>query len=163
MTLTREVEAVQNPALGAALMWKFSRGYSPEDGELRGVPFSLLFLVLPLCYTEHLSALTLSTREGSGLRKFEEKLRDLGADRVWSIGERAIAYRELTARSLAISFATNLLRLEAVTATVWVSQNAKPRGVAESLGPMFRVAERLGIWCGAHPLHEIAAILRIQF
>ena len=163
MTLTKEVELVQNAALGAVLEWKFCRGYSPEDGELRGVPVPLVFLVLPLCFTQQLRELVLSTREASGLRKFEEKLRDTGADRVWAISDRAIAYRRLTARSLAVALVTKLLRLEAASGTAWVAQTANPKGVATDVAPMLRVAERFGAWCGAHPLEEVASILRVQF
>jgi hypothetical protein len=163
VTLTNEVELVQNAALGAVLEWKFCVGYSPEDGELRGTPLPLLFLVLPMCFTEQLRELVLSTRAGSGLRKFEEKLRDTGADRVWAISDRAIAYRRLTTRSLAVALSTKLLRLEAPTGTAWGVQSANPKGVVTEIALMLKAAERLGGWCGAHPIEEVASILRVQF
>jgi hypothetical protein len=163
MSLSREVEIVQNAGLGAVLEWKFCQGYSPEDGELRGTPLPLLFLVLPICYTEVLREIVVSTRQGSGLRKFEEKLRGVGADRVWSINDRAIAYRELTRKSLSVALATKLLRLEASEASVWVSQSANAKGVPTELTPMLRAAERFGAWCGEHSLDEVAAILRMPF
>ena len=163
MTLTKEVELVQNAALGAVLEWKFCAGYSPQDGELRGTPLPLLFFVLPLCFTEQLRDLVLSTRAGSGLRKFEEKLRDTGADRVWAISDRAIAYRRLTTRSLAVALATRLLRLEATSGLAWVAQTSNPKGVVADVAPMLKVAERLGVWCGEHSIEEVASILRVQF
>ena len=163
MTLTREVDLVQNVALGAVLEWKFCCGYSPRDGELRGIPLPLLFLVLPLCFTEQLRDLVISTRESSGLRKFEEKLRDTGADRVWALSDRAITYRRLTTRSLAIALRSNLLRLDVGSGSAWVAQTAKAKGVAPDVLPMLKVAERFGSWCGAHPADEVASILRVQF
>jgi hypothetical protein len=163
MTLRREVDLVQNAALGAVLEWMFCRGYSPTIGDIRGVPLPLMFLVLPICYTEQLRELVLSTREGSGLRKFEEKLRLLGADRVWALSNRAIAYRQLTARSLRIAVAARLLRLEASSGTAWVAQTVNAGGLSSDLVPTLRAAERLGAWCSMHSIGEVASILRIQF
>ena len=162
MSLSREVEVVQNTALGAVLHWKFCQGYSPQDGELRGVPFPLLFLVLPVCYTEALCKVVVSTQQGSGLRKFEEKLRLQGVDQLWSLSDRAIMYRERTRKSLAIALATRLVRLDVATASAWVTQTANPRGVTTEVVPMLRAAQRLGAWCGEHTIDEVGVILRMS-
>jgi hypothetical protein len=161
MSLSREVEIVQNAALGAVLQWKFCHGYSPQDGELRGTPLPLIFLVLPVCYTAILRDVVERTRQASGLRKFEEKLRADGADRVWSINDRAIAYRELTRKSLSVAIATKLVRMDTGAGTLWVAKTGNPRGIPTEIAPMLRAAERLGAWCGEYSLDEIAAILRM--
>ena len=162
MSLSREVDLVQNTALGAVLQWKFCQGFSPDDVDLRGAPLPLMFLVLPICYTESLCQVVTSTQQGSGLRKFEEKLRVQGADRLWGLSDRAIRYRELTRKSLAVALATRLIRLDVATATAWVVQNAKPKGVSTDVAPMLRAAQRLGVWCSAHSLDEVGAILRMS-
>src|SRR5262245_4512356 len=88
MSLTREIVAIQNPALGAVLLWKFCLSYSPPKGDRRPVPFVLLFLVLPLCLQEEARNAALKTRKTSGLRLFERNFRDGQQDRVLAVQSR---------------------------------------------------------------------------
>ncbi len=41
-----ELDIVQNPAIGAYLIWQFALGYQEDGAE--GVPIPLAFLVLPM-------------------------------------------------------------------------------------------------------------------
>jgi hypothetical protein len=43
MALQSEVQAMQNPALGAALVWRFTCGYTPIGTGSGGTPLSLGF------------------------------------------------------------------------------------------------------------------------
>ena len=47
-----DVMYVQNPALGAVLLWRFTCGY--YSNENRPVPFPLLFVVLPIVFRQDL-------------------------------------------------------------------------------------------------------------
>lgn len=44
--IDREVYYVQNPAIGAAVLWKFIYGYYLKENKM--IPFPLLFIVLPI-------------------------------------------------------------------------------------------------------------------
>ncbi len=48
-TILNEVQAMQNPALGAALLWRFACGFTPESSP-NGTPLPLAFVVLPLAF-----------------------------------------------------------------------------------------------------------------
>ena len=62
-----DVMYVQNPALGAALLWRFTCGY--YSNENRSVPFPLLFVVLPIVFRQDLCSVIKSTQRASGLSK----------------------------------------------------------------------------------------------
>ena len=67
-----DVYAVQNPALGATIMWQFVSGYYSVNAA--AVPFPLLFIVLPIIYNKELRTVIKSTQARSGLSKVSEKL-----------------------------------------------------------------------------------------
>lgn len=162
MSLVQEIEAIQNPALGAALLWKFCLGYSPSKGERRPVPALLLFLVLPLCLQEDARSAALKTRKSSGLRLFERNLRDGQHDRVLSVQSRVDAWRDLTLRSLAIAHQRGLIQLRLGDAAVeWLLDDEKPPA-AESVVPLLTVAERLGGWCSEVSIGEALSVLRVR-
>ena len=41
-----DIQTVQNPALGAALIWRFAIGYIPTETAFKGVPRSLIVYCL---------------------------------------------------------------------------------------------------------------------
>jgi hypothetical protein len=103
--LDREVRAVLNPALGAALLWRFAYGY--RSGNERGdpAPIPLVFLTLPVLLDEEISTLVARTQPRSGLRAFVAKFseaRTSKTDLLLGIHKRASVLRELTAESLAL-------------------------------------------------------------
>ena len=67
-----EVDLVQNPALGALLLWRFARTYQGEVA--REVPLHLAFLVLPMVLHQGSRNEIVSTRKASGLTLFAAKL-----------------------------------------------------------------------------------------
>jgi hypothetical protein len=162
MSLIQEIEAIQNPALGAVLLWKFCLGYSPPKGERQPVPFLLLFLVLPLCLQEEARSAVLKTRKSSGLRLFELNLREGQHDRVLSVQSRVDAWRNLTLRSLAMAHQRGLIQLHAGTASVeWVLDDEKPTS-AEAIVSLVVAAERLGAWFSEAPVGEVLSVLRVR-
>ena len=59
--MNKEVYNVQNPAIGAAILWRFICGYKSKDNE--PTPFPLLFIVLPIIFREDLCAVIKSTQK----------------------------------------------------------------------------------------------------
>ncbi len=74
--LAREAQNIQNPALGAAVLWRFSCGYveAHPEGGLPRLP--LLFVVLPMVLHQATAELLRRTRPSSGLRAFAAKFGD---------------------------------------------------------------------------------------
>lgn len=70
--IDREVYYVQNPAIGAAVLWKFIYGYYLKENKM--IPFPLLFIVLPIILREDLCTAIKSTQKKKGLSKVSEKL-----------------------------------------------------------------------------------------
>jgi len=127
--LLDEIDAIQNPALGATLIWRSVCGFYSASGKTDGAPMILAFLVLPLVFNEDLREVIGSTYKSSGIRKFESKF-DKQADLLLSIQERAKAMLDLSRRSLAIGISTGLVSLTPATATVW--PRSKPRLIPKS-------------------------------
>lgn len=90
-----DVMYVQNPALGAVLLWRFTCGY--YSNENRPVPFPLLFVVLPIVFRQDLCSVIKSTQKASGLSKVSEKLFSGKLnDSIHYVNNTAIQMRELT-------------------------------------------------------------------
>ena len=79
--LTKEVNAVQNPALGAVLLWRFACGYRSGNERSEPAPLPLMFLVLPVLLDEGYSEMLAGTQGRSGLRAFVAKFSDARVSR----------------------------------------------------------------------------------
>ncbi len=157
-----EVHAMQNPALGAALLWRFSCGHCPQNAPAEGVPLPLLFAVLPLLLHARTCDEVSSTLIASGLRKFEEKFR-ADADLLLALHQRALAMRPLSLHSLRIAFAAGLLTLFTDGATIWPRTYAPGRDLPGPIDELLKAAEKLGTWCRPLSLFEVSGILRVEF
>src|SRR4051794_11688362 len=122
--ILNEVQAMQNPALGAALLWRFACGFTPESSP-KGTPLPLTFVVLPLALHAKSLEEIATTQAASGLRKFEEKFGDQG-DVLLSIQPRMLAMRDLSLRSLRIAIHTGLLTLVPKEAVLWPRSHSAP-------------------------------------
>ena len=160
MTMLSEVQAIQNPALGAGLIWRFACGYCPPDSATDGVPFPLMFVVLPLLLNEDTQSEISSTR--AGIYKFEEKYKDK-YDLLYSIQGRAGAMRDLSMRSLSIGIATGLLTLVPENGDVWPNNVSAPRSAIQTVSDMLKSAEKLGGWARDVSLFELARTLHLEF
>lgn len=158
--LVREINNVQNPALGSAILWRFVCGYYKYDS--KPVPFPLLFVVLPVVFREDLCLVIKSTRKG--LSKFSENLsKDKKKDAILSINKTAIALRTLTLDAFNIGIATKLFFLEKETAMVYPLVQTKVTNISESTKIMLDIAEKLGKWCAEISLLEVSNWLKVRF
>ena len=160
--LLSEVQAMQNPALGAALVWRFACGYAPQNEPHDGMPGPLSFVALPVVLHERTREKVTSTRLSSGVRKFEEKFRDRG-DVLFALNQRAIDLRALSLRSVRHALAAGLITLVPERATLWPRSYAKPPVEAKSVSELLAAAEKLGGWCRSLSAYEISRILRVEF
>lgn len=160
--LLSEVQAMQNPALGAVLLWRFACGYNPERTAGHGVPLPLAFAVLPVVLHARTHDEVGATRIASGVRKFEEKFKEQG-DMLLAVHKRARAMRLLSLRSLRLALSCGLLTLMHEQGTLWPRTYTPPKGVSGPVEGLMKGAEKMGAWCAPLSLFELSGILRLEF
>lgn len=158
-----DVRYVQNPAIGAALLWRFTCGYYANKNQ--PVPFPLLFVILPIVLRQDLCTIIKSTQKASGLPKVSEKLfSEKLNDSIYYVNNTAIQMRELTLDSFNIAVEANLVLLSTETATVFplltTMHKYVPKGDCRN---MITAAEKLGGWCSELTLLEIGKWLKVRF
>jgi hypothetical protein len=164
MTLERgsdylsEVERVQNPALGAMLIWKYGRSY---QAQLTTEPPDMLlaFLVLPLCLHRPTLDIIVGTQARSGLGKFCEKLSER-REELFAVHERCLALKELSLNSLAFGERAGILAIEYQTARLRALEVADP-SLSERVKAQAKGAEKLGIWFSALKTSEVFYALKV--
>ena len=166
MSLSLEVRNVQNPALGAALLWRFACGYAGAHATRDAPPLPLAYLVLPLLLHQATARHIKGTLRNSGLRPFAAKFsetRNLEQDVLLSLNGRTRRLRKLSTGSLAIALATRLVHLSDTARLVPLSTTAAAAGLSEEARQLMRDAEKIGAWFSGLTLHEIASILKVRF
>lgn len=161
--LNKEVCLVQNPAIGAAILWRFTCGYYNNKNESRLVPFPLLFIVLPIIFREDLRNIITSTNKTSGLQKFSEKLFEKKQlDLLLGIQNSAVQYKETTLTAIKIAISAKLLSVFSDTALV-IPLQIRTSKMPKSSEKLLRQSEKLGVWCSSLSLHEISMMLKVRF
>jgi Family of unknown function (DUF6521) len=165
-SLSQEASYVQNPALGASLLWRFSTTYVEHHRFSSPVPLPLLFIVLPIIFHEQTNSFVKRTQKASGLRAFAGKFGDVKEskqDILLALHLRMLRLRSLSAESLQMAISARLLHL---LSDATLSPLAKAKGVTElptEAKQLLVDAEKLGTWCAPLTLHEIATILKVRF
>ena len=160
--LMKEIYNVQNPAIGATILWRFVCGYYAYDNA--PVPLPLLFVVLPVIFREDLCAVIKSTQRGKGLSKVSEKLfKDKKKDELYSISNIAVMLRPLTLDAFVIGVSTKLFSLEKETALVYPLVQTKASGISDATKVLLEAAEKLGSWCAELSLFEVCNWLKVRF
>jgi hypothetical protein len=168
--LTNEVSAVQNPALGAVLLWRFASAF-PEPMKRRP-PVQLMFLPLPLLFRqEYVDVITgtgsaTGVRRASGLRAFADGLREFRTaktDLLLSFHDAVLHHRELSLESFSLALASGLLRVDDEGQVLAIPHDDPTRTAPERVRRLLRGANKFGYWCGAVTLFEVAATLHLRF
>jgi hypothetical protein len=162
--LAREAQNVQNPALGAALVWRFCCGYVETQRVCAPPPLSLLFLVLPIVLHQATSEFVKRTYRSSGLRAFAAKFGDSSVskqDLLIQIHDRSIRWRKLSLNSVELAVAGRLLKLTDNGDIIPLSR-AKARGLPDDVKQLMDLAEKLGAWFGELTVHEIVTTLKVK-
>lgn len=162
--LAREAQNVQNPALGAAVLWRFCCGFveSHPASDAPGLP--LLFLVLPIVLHQATAELLRRTRSTSGLRAYAAKFGDSAVskqDLLLQIHERAIRWRRLSLQSIELASAGRLIHLSDAGEVIPLSRT-KARALPDEVKQLLTDAEKLGKWCGQLTLHEVTTTLKVK-
>ena len=153
------VALVQNPALGAILLWRFGKSYQ-EERLAEPAQLHSFFVILPLLYhaptLEHIR----STYVSSGLSQFAKKL---GEERelLISVQSRALKMRELTLSSIGTAISTGIMHLAYDTARLR-SNEARPPKAPERLKHHVAGADKLGRWFSRLTPEQAFALLWVE-
>jgi hypothetical protein len=164
--LAKETRNIQNPALGAGLLWRFVYGYVRAHRTHDHVPFPLLFLVIPILFHEQTQDFAKGTLKASGLRAFAAKFGEAKAtkqDLLLAIHDRMLKFRPLTLASVRVALSTRLLHVHTDGKVLPLSETRAASGMAPEARQLMRDAEKLGEWCAPLTLHEIATTLKVRF
>ncbi|NHN86229.1 hypothetical protein GOB93_16510 [Acetobacter musti] len=159
-----ELELVQNPAIGAYLLWQFTLGYQ-EDGA-DSVPFLLAFLLLPMLLHRPTYDAVVSTRKASGLTLFAAKF-DKEREMLIELHGRALLLRPLSLQSIGIASSSRLVQIDHQAATLHGYPldllDIKKPSIPERLKGFPSAADKIGYWFSKLELPQIASTLRIDF
>ena len=164
--LSAEVRNIQNPALGAGLIWRFVCGYVNEQATKDPVPLPLIFLVLPTMLHQKTESFVQSTNKSSGLRVCAAKFgaaKNCKQDLLLAINSRMLTLKNLSLESLRIAIATRLVHLDTDATLIPLSKTKAIAGIPEDVRKMMNNAEKLGAWCAQLTMHEIATTLKVRF
>jgi hypothetical protein len=161
--LSHENHIVQNPALGAVLLWRFAVGYTGVHKTRESPVLQLAFIVLPMIYHQETCQLLSGTQRQSGLHGFVDKFSRtevVKSDLLLAIHSRAIAFRSLTLDSLRIGVRHRLLALLTSMGQIVPLTTSAPSAVPNSARHLLAAAEKLGAWCAPLTLFEITSALK---
>lgn len=162
--MIKEYDNVQNPMLGAYILWNFILGYYSEKNDF--VPCDLLFIVLPMIWKEDISQQISATNKSSGLRIMVDKFMKravLKNDVISNIHTDANRMKERTIESISVAIKTGLISCEWDTNTFYPVELRKRNKEADSVLTLGKNAEKLGQWCSRLCLIEIEEILKVRF
>ncbi|MBY4890721.1 DUF6521 family protein [Pantoea sp. DY-15] len=162
--LAREIQNIQNPALGAAMLWRFCTGYVENQRIPAPLPLHYLFLVLPVLLHKETSELVRRTYKSSGLRAFATKFGDASAakqDLLFQIQERAVRWRKLSLQSIELAVAGKLILLEENGDVIPLSR-PKAQGLSAEVKLLLGMSEKLGAWFGELSEHEVLSTLKVK-
>jgi len=163
-SLIREFALVQNPALGAVLLWRFCVAYETEHREGQHPPLQLAFLVLPLLLHRDTFEEVKGTR--GSIHLFVEKFAkpDKGKnDVLLGIHERCLVNRRLTMESISIAIRTRLASIIPSTGRLAALSSSKASAIPLAMRPMAAGAERIGRWFASMTMIEIENALKVNF
>jgi hypothetical protein len=155
--LNKEMWQVQNPGLGAALIWQFGRAFASQFEE--AVPLPYAFFVIPLLYNK--STLELVVRTNKGLRKIDEKLNNDEAIST-TAQMNVLSMRELSSESLCIALRAGLLTVQSEAATFRSRVTAPPVLDGKMPKELMKAADKLGRWAAEVSLREFCFVFRLE-
>lgn len=159
MKQNNEIYVIQNPAIGAVIIWEFLCGYGST---LYNDKFELLFIIIPVILNQEFRNYIISTQKKSGFSKVIEKImRDKKSDIVYQIENNINQMKELTLESIQIGMLTNLFCMDNEL-NVKSIKNKKP-DISKDTSEILEASKKLGIWMSELTKNEIEKMLKVRF
>ena len=163
--LVKEFYNIQNPALSAYLLSRFSLGYMQEDSNM--APLPLLFIVLPMMYKKEIMNFLVSTKTSSGLRFFVDKFtekKNSNKDLIIQIQNNSQRYKVMTLEAIGMGVLGKLFAIQEDAYVLPLEDNiGSLKTKSKELEKMGKNADKLGRWCSKLTLMEISQILKVRF
>lgn len=159
-----EVDQIQNPGVGAYLLWQFTLGH--QEDALEPAPFLLSFLILPMLLHQATFNAVASTRKSSGLLQFVAKF-DKEREILVELHGRTRQLRQLSLQSIGVATACRLVNIDYEAATLYgysldLLEYERPF-IPERLKGFQGAANKIGYWFSKLSTQQIASSLRISF
>jgi hypothetical protein len=156
-----EQHVIQNTGLAAETIWQAVYEAYSAKGRAEGVPFALVFLVLPLAFHQRSASALASKTQPGALYKA------LADDREITLGlqARMEALADRTFQGLSIAFQTGLLNLDTgPTRDVFPGKKTPPvTHVTEEVKTILNAAKRVGQSFAEMNAVQLAVHLNIRF
>lgn len=163
--LVKEFYNIQNPALSAYLLSRFSLGYMEENQDM--TPMPLMFIVLPMLYKKEIVDFISSTQKTSSLRFFADKFtekKNSNNDMIIQIQNSSKRYKLMTLEAMRIGMVGELFVVQNDAYVLPLEGNINSfKSKSKELKRMGKAAEKLGVWCSRLSLMEISQILKVRF
>lgn len=143
MTTARDLFALTNPALGAALLWAFLHG-AEEAGA--GIEFPLMFLPIPILLSSSLSASFDGTNSRTGFYEWIDRHPQLPVGLAGRIQRTAPLSRGALLYAAQVRIVTS--DADGRFQTSGPLREAALRRSGEAVRPLFPLAKRFGKWIG---------------
>ena len=163
-TLNRETTFVQNPALGAVLLWRFCTSYAQAHVTDDSPVLHLAFLILPIILHRDTFEEINSTK--GSIHTFTDKFSRSDtskSDILLGIQNRVTQFRELTLESIQLAVHCRLVTILPASGRLVSLSSAKPSSPPSSIRPLIANAEKLGKWFAGMTLFEIENVLKVAF
>ena len=159
MRLYDEGELVQNPGIGAALLWEFVAAYCKAANN-HGPSIPLCFPVIPITFhQETVECLHRRIYDG-GLFLAIADNRTLFVD----LQERVESMLPQTMMALNFAFASKLLLFDSAIQQIHPGRRTSPFQMqSKEFRRMINTSKRLGHWFGTLNVQQLAGLLRIRF
>jgi len=165
VSLSKEIDNIQNTALSAYLLALFSNSYYKEAQEFPNL--QLLFVVYPLIYIKDIAELIDGTRKTTGLLGCVSKLKDGSKKKndILLCLQSMIQESKLEIMTaLRMAFLSNMLSIGNDGKIIPIEKNIKQIKIkGHDVSQMCKEVEKLGIWFAKLSLIEIEQILKVRF
>jgi len=155
-----EIEVVQNPALGACLLWAFVREFTEATHGKRGPTIPFVMLVLPMVLHEPTFNALKTRRFDGGL------LLAVAEDRTISAGlqRRLIDSSDLSLRSLNLALLSGLIHFDPPSAEFFPARKTPPEmTIGGDTSELSKAASRIGFWCASLQIEHLLSLLNVRF
>lgn len=156
-----EQEVIQNTGLAAETIWQTVHEAYETKGRTEGVPFPLVFLVLPLAFHKRTATVLASKTQPGAIYKA------LADDREITVGlqARMQALSERTLHALSIAFSTGLIRMDQDHQRQLVPGKKTPpvTHVSDDARIILKAAKRVGQTFAELTIVQLTKHLEIKF
>lgn len=160
MTLQSLVREIQNPALGAGVIWQFTVGYTEGSEDSAACPLLYGFIPLSLLFYRDTFEVVTRTFLSSGLRRVMDKL---PPDVHVALQDRIFAQRKVSLESVRIAAATGLIAVDRPAASMRALRKTLPPLGDSYLRKILGSARKTGAWLGKLTDYEVRTILKVRF